>query len=253
MYIRFKQNSLIMKKTILFAFTIMISLCGTAQEYKFDSDEFPGEIIVKKGARKGYVDMRGSDRSPWNNQNSVKFFTDEAIADGKLKNKEKEKFKPKDLKGYTADDRYFESIKISAAKLNIGVGMAQQKFVERMVEGHIKMYKFYESPDPTAVHVGEEAIAAHKVELERMRNNPMLVIKKGDEKLVLLRKVNIGELLADCPEVQEKYLSGGYGVEPFNTDAETKLGKFIAKNANAEQMEAILPEIFEDYNKCVNK
>lgn len=242
-----------MKKVLLALFVGLMCYNTDAQEYKFDSDEFPGEIIVKKGSRKGYIDMKGSDMSPWKNQNSLRFFSEEAIADGKLKNKEKEKFKPKDLKGYIADGRYFESMKISAAKLNIGVGIAKQKFVERFVDGHIKMYKFYESPDPTAVHVGEEAIAAHKAELERMRNNPMLVVKKGDEKLVLLRKVNIAELLADCPEVHQKYLSGGYGIEPFNTDAESKLGKFIAKNANAELMEAHLPEIFADYNKCMNK
>jgi hypothetical protein len=243
-----------MKKNFLLLACLLLSLNIQAQSsYKFDADEFPGEIILKKGNRVGYVDMKGSDMSPWKNQNSVRFFTEEAIADGKLKRKEKEKLKPKDAKGYIADGRYFESMKISAAKLNIGVGMASYKFVERMVDGHVKMYKFYESPDPTAVHVGEEAIAAAKVELERMRNNPMLVIKKGDEKLVLLRKVNIGELLADCDEVQQKYLSGGYGVEPFNQDAETKLGKFISKNANAEQMEAILPEILKDYNKCMSK
>ena len=115
------------------------------------------------------------------------------------------------------------------------------------------MYKFYESPDPTAIQVGEEAIAIHQQELERMRNNPMLVLKKGDGKLVLLQKSNISDLISDCPEVNEKYLSGGYGIEPFNADAKSKLGKFIANNANAEQMEAILPEILGDYNKCVTK
>jgi hypothetical protein len=242
-----------MRKTHLLLLASLFTFCLSAQEYKFDSDEFPGEIIIKKGTRNGYIDMKGSERSPWANQNSIRFFSEEAIADGKVKNKEKEKFKPKDLKGYISDGRYFESMKISAAKLNIGIGLMQYKFVERLVDGEIKLYKFYESPDPTAVHFGEEAIAAHKVELERMRNNPMLVIKKGDEKLALIQKLNIGDLLADCPEVQEKYLSGGYGIKPFNTDAKSKLGKFIAKNANAEQMESILPEIFADYNKCMSK
>jgi len=242
-----------MKKASLSIIVFLFTFNGFAQEYKFDKDEFPGEIIVKKGSRKGYIDMKGSEMSPWKNQNSLKFFSEEAISDGKLKNKEKEKFKPKNINGYIADGRFFESIKISAAKLNIGVGIMQTKFVERLVDGEIKMYKFYESPDPTAVHVGEEAIAAHRQELERIRNNPMLVIKKGDEKLILIQKLNIGELLADCQEVQQKYLSGGYGIEPFNKDAKSKLGKFIANNANAEQMEMILPEILADYNKCVNK
>jgi hypothetical protein len=86
-----------------------------------------------------------------------------------------------------------------------------------------------------------------------MRNNPMLVLKKGDGKLSLVQKLNISELISDCPEVNEKYLSGGYGIEPFNTDAKSKLGKFIANNANAEQVEMILPEILADYNKCPNK
>ena len=64
------------------------------QEYQFDSDEFPGEVITKKGTvRKGYIDMRGNNMIPWANQTSVKFFSEDAIADGKLKGKEKEKFK----------------------------------------------------------------------------------------------------------------------------------------------------------------
>jgi len=122
-----------MKKANLLALIVSITFSITAQEYKFDKDEFPGEIVLKKGSRSGYIDMRGSEISPWKNQNSLKFFSEEAIADGRLKNKEKEKFKPKNLLGYIADGRYFESMKISSAKLNIGIGLMQTKFVERLI------------------------------------------------------------------------------------------------------------------------
>ena len=236
----------------LLSLLAMAFLISTANaQYKFDDDEFPGMIIEKKGAeRKGYINLKGSEMTPWANQQSVKFFSEEAIADGKVKNKEREKFKPKDLKAYVVNDRYFESIKISAAKLSIGVGLPQYRFVERFVDGDLKLYKLYEAPDPAGVYVGEAEIAAHEEELERMRNNPLLVVQKGDDKYTLLRKVNLAELLADCPEVKEKYLSGGYGIEPWNPDAKSKLGKFISNTANAEMMENIIPEIFNDYNNC---
>ncbi len=240
-----------MKKNLLFTILNCAIVFAFAQEYELKPDQFKGEIYMKKGgSRTGYIDMKGSDMSPWANQQSVKFFSDEAVADGKVQGKEKEKFKPKTLNGYKSGDRYFESIKISAAKLSTGIGMASQKFVERLVDGKIKLYKLYEAPDPAGVYVGEEEIARHEQELERMRNEPLMVLQKGDGKYILLRKANLSEMLSDCPDVQAKYDGGEYGIEPWNPDAETKLGKMIANQTNAEQVEAILPEILNDYNSC---
>lgn len=246
---RLQEKNRRMKKLLLSFLGLSMALMSQAQ-YQTQPGEYPGRIIQKKGELKGYIILNGSEMSPWGNQTSVKFFTEDAAADGKVKGKEKQKFKPKDISGYDADGRYFESMKISASKLSMGVGLMQLRFVERLVDGNVKLYKFYESPAPVSATVGEEEKIKAEQELERMRNNPLYVIKKGSGPLTLVDKINLSQFLADCPEVKEKYESGGYGVEPWNNDAKSKVGKMLARSVNAKQVLAVLPEILNDYNNC---
>lgn len=240
-----------MKKITLGLLCVMLSFAGFSQEYELEADQFAGEIVLKNGkTRKGYIDLKGGDMTPWATQQSIKFFTDEAIKDGKLKGNEMEKFKPKDLKEFRAGERYFVTLKVSAAKFTTGMGIPQNKFVECLVEGNVKLFKLYEAPDPAAVNIGEEQIAAYEAELERMRNEPVLLLQKGDNKLTPIGKVDLADFLKDCASVQEKYTSGGYGVEPFNPDAKSKLGKMIANKTNSIMAEDVLDQIITDYNKC---
>lgn len=239
-------------KLPLLSFLVSVTLGLSAQDYELKPDEVKGQIITSKGdVLDGYIKLKGDAQSPWNNQKSVEFFTESALADGKVKGKELEKFKPKDIKGYVAGDRYFESVKISAAKLSIGVGVAQWNFVEKMVDGDIKMYRLYESPDPVSVTTSEEERVALEQEYERMRNEPLIVLQKGEDEMITLTKVQLTEYLSECPEVQDKYKTGGYGVEPFNPDAGTSVGKWISRQMDAGVVESILPEILTDYNDCV--
>ncbi len=244
------KKSLIVLSSVVAGIFLLTSF---ALDYELKPGEYKGEIILKKGTRTGYVDLKGDESTPWAKQQSVRFFSEDALADGKVTRKEKEKFKPKDLLGYKVEDRYFESIKISSSKLITGVGIPGQRFVERLADGNIKVYKLYEAPDPAGVYVGEAEIAAHEKELERMRNEPLIVIQKGEDKYALLEKLSLTELLSDCAEVKDKYLSGGYGAKPFNPDASTKAGKFIANKTNAETFGPMLIEIVNDYNKCTAK
>lgn len=239
-------------KKLIFSLALLTGLSSiNAQEYELRPDQFKGEITMKDGTvRKGYIDLKGGEMSPWATQQSVKFFSDEAIADGKLKGKEKEKFKPRELKGFTAGERNFEMLKVSASKFTSGIGIPQNKFVERLVDGKVKLYKLYEAPDPAAVNIGEEQIAAHEAELERMRNEPVYIISNDGGKLTPIGKVDLMELLKDCEEVQKKYESGGYGVEPYKKGKNSKLGKMIANKANSILAGDVLVEILNDYNAC---
>ena len=240
-----------MKKIIASICLLAIGMIAFGQDYELKDSEYKGQIIDKKGnVRQGYVDMKGNEMTPWKNQQSLKFFSEEAVADGKVKGKEKEKYKPKDITAYIADGRYFETVKISASKLTIGVGIASYRFVERLLEGEVSLYRLYEAPDPAGVYVGDEAIAAHKEELERMRNNPLKILKKQDGDFIKVTKVNLAEYLEECPSVVEKYNTGGYGIEPWIPKKGKKLAGALAKSANAERMEAVLPEILGDYNTC---
>lgn len=241
-----------MKKIKLLAIVLFSASMVSAQEYKFAADEKKGGITLKDGTtRVGYIDMKGGELTPWGNQSSVKFFSEDALADGKIKGKEREKFKPKDLAGYSVDGRYFESIKISHGKLTMGIGMMQTKFVERLADGKIKLYKLYETPDPAGVYVGEAEIAAHEADLERMRNEPLTVLIKGDDKPTTLGKINLSEFMSECPETVKKYEAGDFGIKPFDTKKEKGLVKRAENHANGERMMEVLPEIITEYNTCV--
>lgn len=240
-----------MKKVLLALVCVSTLLAAKYSDYKLEDDQFKGEIILKNGkTRPGYIDLKGGVMSPWLTQQSIKFFTEEAISDGKLKNNEKEKFKPRDLKGFIAGDRMFDVLKVSASKFTTGIGLPQNKFVEKLVDGKVTLYKLYEAPDPAAVSVGEAAIAAREAELERIRNNPVYLLLKEDGDLTPIGKVNLSEYLSDCAEVVGKYESGGYGIEPFNQDASSKLGKMIANKTNSIIAGDVLEEILNDYNAC---
>ncbi|MDZ7845364.1 MAG: hypothetical protein U5L96_00460 [Owenweeksia sp.] len=218
-----------LKKLIILSALIMAGSVK-AQDYELKADEKPGQIITEKGkVLKGYIKLNGDAQSPWKNQTKVEFFTEDALADGKVKGREREKYKPKDIKAYIVDDRYFESIKISHMKLSLGVGFESWTFVEKPVEGALNLYHLYETPDPVAVNVGEEEQIAYEQELERMRNNPLLVLQTEDEDPILLRKVDFAEYLANCPKVQEKYQSGGYGIEPWNPDSNLSWGNGLQR------------------------
>lgn len=230
---------------------VLFGLNISAQDYEFDSDEVPGKIITSKGKElKGYIKLNGDERSPWDNQKKVEFFTEQAIEDGKVKRKEREKYKPKDIKAYVADGRYFESMKISAAKLAIGIGISKWQFVERMVDGDISLYRLYDYPDPVAVTTSEEERVEYEQEMETMRTEPNLVLQKGDGDMELISKIDFSEYLAECPSVQEKYKSGGYGIEPWKTDKDSKLANWVANQMNLDKILAVLPEILGDYNSC---
>ena len=238
-------------RILLIVFALVYSGMTTAQEYKLRSDEMKGQIITNEGdILHGYIKLNGDERSPWGNQQKVEFFTQDAMSDGKVKGNERETFKPKDIKAYIVGDRYFEAMKISIAKLEVGIGIADWKFVERMVDGIISVYRIYDTPDPVSVTTSEEQRVALEQEMERMRTEPNIVMIKEGEDPVLPHKVNLAEFMADCPAVANKYSSGDYGIEPWNSDAETKIGKWIANQTNAEQFKAVMTEIINDYNNC---
>jgi len=239
-------------KNFFFSALMLVSFITLAQKtYELEPDEKKGQVILKDGTvLEGYIKLNGDERSPWKNQERVEFFTEEAMEDGKVKKKERTRYSPQKIKAYVAEGRYFESMAISIAKMTLGFGFKDDFFVERMVDGDMKMYRFYDSPDPMAVNVGEEAIAAYEQELEEMRTNPNILLQKGDEDMVILEKIDFGDYLSGCPGVQEKYNTGGYGFEPYKQDAETKLGKLISKSVNSSNIVAVLPQIVTDYNNC---
>ncbi len=87
-----------MRKNILLFTFLALSLGLIAQKGSNDR-QFKGEIIHLDGSTvQGYVELNGNDKAPWDRQSDVKFFTEGALADGKIKNNEKTKYSPKIFK-----------------------------------------------------------------------------------------------------------------------------------------------------------
>jgi len=232
------------------AFGCIVSLAFTTT-YDPKPGQYKGEIIQRSGKNLiGYVDLNGSDKEPWKNQKSVKFFTEDAAADGKVKGKEMQKFKPKDCAGYTFEGRTFDSRELSLDKVLTGIGMGKKgHFLEKLVDGKVELYKVYATPEELIGFVTEEDKIKHREECERIIENPDMIMEK-DGDWYALGNSDLRDMIGDCETVLEKYHNGDYGFTPTNPDAETKVGKLIANASMMEKAREVLPEIIADYNSA---
>ena len=122
-------------------------------------------------------------------------------------------------------------------------------FVEELAVGKVSVYRMYTIPEPVTGIMTEEQRVARMEYLESIRNSPCLILMKEGQDNKCAENIDIRDFISDCDEVTQKYLDGGFGVEPYNPDAETKLGKFLANSANIDQMRAVVPEIIREYNE----
>jgi len=219
--------------------------------FELKPNQFKGEIIQKKGPNLvGYIELNGDEMNPWKNQKSVQFFTEEATADGKVKGKEKIKYKPSDIKGYICDGRNFVSMEISESKVTSGIGLGKKwMFLEEFEAGKVSLYKLYSTPDYASVTTTEEQRVARLEELDSMRNYPCLVLIKEGSDTKCAESIDLRDFIGDCEVVTEKYLNGDYGITPHNPDAGTKLGKMIANASNSGELRGVISDILRDYNE----
>lgn len=223
-------------------------------------DQFKGYLILdKKGKKREGVIELNSLKNPWENQRRVKFIEEKAFEGKKLKDKDKEEFKPKDIEGFVIGDRVFETQKytdlgsaVEGDQVNRVTGLASlgsaltknEHFLERITQGAITLYKFYSEPPAVKAAANKDQSDALDQMEENSRRHYDILVKKGDEKLRNFKNINMEEYFSDCPEVWKKYQDGGYKMEPKG------LKGLLSKALPGDLLQEMALEMVNDYNRC---
>ncbi|WP_343673434.1 hypothetical protein [Chitinophaga sp.] len=264
-----------MKKSILTVGLFIFSMAAFAQdnadndneEYELKGTEKQGYIITKDDQRiEGIVKLYGNASNPWKNQKKVKFIAKESIDP----EKKKQKFKvldADDMKEYVAIDdsteRHFRMIKFVNKReaLTSGGGLGAQiktiknlsnttHMAEVLVDGPIKMYRLYGYPAPVAV--GNSDVAEMEAANQNLRDNPDILVQKGDDKPKELTTSDIKKLVSDCPTVADKLAAGGYSTyDPAKEEKKKSgMGKLIKGELDrgGSKLQDMGTQIFGDYN-----
>lgn len=251
-----------MKKIFILAllFTFSFSQIDVFGQSDMKEDEAKGQIIVKGKKTEDGVIQLASINSPWENQRTVRYVTEKKYAKGKLKKKDWDKYKTKDIEGYVFGDRKFVVEKYtpigaivnsaSVNKLTAATSMASslsknQHFMELLMDGDIKVYRFYNYPPEASAQAGDAQINAYQEMVESLRNNYEILIKTSDKKAKVqnFKKIKLTELLADCEAVKTKYENGEYQLKK-------KVMNQLLKTNGGPQLESDVLEIIGEYNEC---
>lgn len=227
-----------MKRALLTAF--ILALCfGLYATVELEHKQYKGYIIEKDGSRTSGVIWR---KGPIRDQKRIDFITEEDWNSLK-KNKRKyfTEYKPKEILGYGYGDIHYLSGKyadMSAVGMNM---FAKSYFLKVLSQGKINAYIFYEGPELKTEET-EEAIVIY------LEEQKAILLQKDNGKIKVSEQVSIPELIADCPEVKEKYIAGEYGFTPKDDGKKKGLGKLIGKAKDKKQLEAHIKTVIDDYN-----
>jgi hypothetical protein len=225
----------------LFLFTLASCLSVFIQAQDLTGNQHWGEIVFTNGnILKGVIEADFD--SPWSIQKSITYFDAGLLSQEKIKNKDKVDYDPKDIVTVTIGDRIYEVQKYSDMTAAGTGSIPRNYFLERIADGKIKLFKYYQTP----MFMGN----TNEVEasIKNGRNNPDIIIYKGEEKLKAIQNVDMREYLADCTTVLEKYQNGEYG----NPKIDAEKSKFAAKihtEASIQAMKEWIKPLVTDYNQ----
>lgn len=186
---------------------------------------------------------------PWTYQKSISIFDKSLKDEKKIKNKQKTKYKAKEIKGYESEGRYFESKKVSLA----GRGESESSMkalpayalIERLVEGSISVYMGYGYPPNVAAGITFDEI------YEDIRNNPQYFLANDSNgKAKSMHNINIEKWIVDAPNTSQKFADGEYG--NFKRKEKGKLMNFMKGQMENEDPELII-RIVKAYNAEMGK
>lgn len=260
---------------LLLALMANLSVCFAQTELKLADDEAEGYIIDSKGTKhEGIIILASSGHNPWENQDRV-YVVDKAVyqaANGKFSKKDRKKFEAKEVKEYVAGKRKFMAVKYNniqgAAKTGTGgtsrltaiagaaKNLASSEFMAEVItEGKITLYRFYNSPPPVGVSLGEsQAAESARIEKECREIYDILYVKEGskDKAKAVARpgEVSAGkepfkDVIEDCKDVLKKYEDGTYTMKPLKKG----LKGMINEAMSGKSLEEKVVEIIADYNK----
>ena len=189
--------------------------------------------------------MTVNERAPWADQKVIAVY-DKSLKDEKrIKNKQKTKYKAKDIKGYEVNGKKYVSKKVLMPAGTYGgtlKSLPNYAFVEVIEEGPISVYRGYSFPPGVVTGVTFDEVYAD------IRSNPHYFVIKADSKKPKLKDItmiNIEKWISDAPEVKEKLEAGEYG--NFKRKEGKKMMNFI-KGQIENQNPGLIVDIIRDYN-----
>ncbi len=223
----------------------IIALCMALSSYaqkELSDTQFEGFVIDNDGKKtEGIIEMNPS--FPWDVQKGIKFIPQDTWeSKDKIKNKDKEKYGPKDLQAFQASDMYYETQKYADLS---AVGLAnipKKYFLHRIEDGTMKLYRFYSNP-PKVIsgRTFDEVYADYR------QNYQLAFFKEGD-KIRSADGTDMGKYIDDCMAVWEKFKDGLYG-NAKRKEEMTKVGKLLrtmGDNMNEDEYRTLV----SDYNQC---
>lgn len=266
-----------MKKVtiLLLALIANLAVCLAQTELKLAEDEAEGYIIDSKGTKhEGIIILASSGHNPWENQDRV-YVVDKAVyeaAKGKYSKKDRKKFEAKEVKEYVAGKRKFVSIKYNniqgAAKTSTGgtsrltalagaaKNLASGEFMAEVIMegGKVSLYRFYNSPPPVGVSVGnDQAAETERIERECREIYDILYLKQGgkDKAKAIARpgevsagKESFKEVIEDCKDVEKKFEDGAYTMKPLKKGIKGMINEAMS----GKSLEEKVVEVITDYN-----
>jgi hypothetical protein len=264
-----------MKQLLLTAAFMAFSFLLLAQEdeneeYELKANEKFGYIITDKDEKiEGIVKMMGTPEAPWVNQKKVKFIAKADIDPTKNRQRLK-KMDTDDLKEYVAiegdKERRFRLVKWHNTReglLSEGGGLGgtlkqaknlsiTRHMAEVLVDGKVSVFRLYGYP--ATVAVGQGDIEKMERETQELRDNPTVLVQKGDGKVEAFQAEDIKEMVKDCKLVAEKLEGGQYSsYDPAKQEKKRSgMGKMIKNEVDRAGMGVKLvtmaEEVFGDYN-----
>ena len=235
--------------------------CAGSYAQELGENQYEGYVLDDKGKKKEGILQVARSSSPWENQRHVWFISKKAWekSGGKVKKKDKEKFKAKDIQGYGFDGREFRQVKyvssgnndigsevnkFSGATSAIGNLTKNKHLLEVVLDGEVKMYRYYDYPPEVSATVGGEEAEKMKEMQEDLRKNYSILIKKGKKgKLRDFSSIlSFKKFIADCKPVSKKYLNDEYTMKSKGVKG------MVQKSMGSAPLEKMLVEIFTDYN-----
>jgi len=242
----------------MFGLTLNLSAQGTMGDR-----EGVGQILEGKKKGKDVVIKMSSQKNPWENQRKFKYVSIKDHEKGKLKGKDWEKMKVKDADGYFVGDREFVKMKYTAVGTALksgNVNNVTQKvamvgalaksthFIEKLMDGEVEVYRFYNYPPDASATAGADQAAAYDKMIAELRTNYQILIKTGKKgKLKNFKTVKIADLIAGCPEVVDRYNKEEFKMKPKGGSKMMKLA------LSGKMLEARAMEILGAYNECMAK
>ena len=230
-----------MKKIVLLLFTVLIFSIVSAQK---DLGEFQhyATVIHLDGTEKEVILLQNL-KYPWVYQKKISTVDKEVFESiEKIKKKNKTFYKPGDIKGYRIGTQLHETQKYSDLSALGMASLPTDYFLEVVVNGKIKIYKFYQAP---YIESGSEPLSSEELN-QKFLENPLILIWKEGEKTRETSLVKIEKYFGDNERVMEKYAKGEYGNTVADPDKRA-LGKLLDKAG--DDKEQILIQMAMDYNQ----